>query len=77
VVKAARSFANRNGKALLRKRGEKIKRSFAHTFNSSGPPFVLRHWFYLIAGIFAPCGAANFWDESPLSSKPPINLVIF
>ena len=36
VVKAARAVASRSGKALLKKRGEKIERSFAHVLDSGG-----------------------------------------
>jgi transposase len=36
VRKAARAVASQSGKALLRKRGEKIERSFAHVLDSGG-----------------------------------------
>jgi transposase len=36
VVKAARAVASQSGKALLKKRGEMIERSFAHVLDSGG-----------------------------------------
>ena len=45
MVQAARAVASRTGKALLKKRGEKIERSFSHVLDSGGPRRpTLRDW---------------------------------